>query len=41
MEGVEGVTGDRGLHVVDINPLNGQVEMARVFDTYKSSEKFN
>lgn len=27
----------RGLHIVVINPNNGQVEQAKVFDTYKSS----
>ena len=27
----------RGLHIVIINPENGKVECAKVFDTYKSS----
>ena len=29
----------RGLHVVVINPKNGTVEEANIFDTYKSSER--
>ena len=28
----------RGLHIVVINPSNGRVEKAKVFDTYESSE---
>ena len=28
---------DRGLHIIIINPLNGRVELAQVFDTFKSS----
>ena len=31
----------RGLHIVVINSIDGNVEMAKVFDTYKSSEGFN
>ncbi len=27
----------RGLHIAIINPYTGKVEVARVFDTYKSS----
>lgn len=30
---------DRGLHVVIISPKNGEVEQARSFDTYVSSEE--
>ena len=29
---------NRGLHVVTINPKNGKIETAQVFDTYKSSK---
>ena len=29
---------DRGLHIVVINPYAGHVEIAKVFDTYKSDE---
>ena len=29
---------DRGLHIVLVNPSDGKVEMAQVFDTYKTSE---
>lgn len=32
---------DRGLHIVIINPSNGDVEQAKVFDTYKDSDAFN
>ena len=32
---------DRGLHIVVINPFNGQIEFARVFDTSISSEEFD
>ena len=28
----------RGLHLVIMNPLNGVVEFAKVFDTYKTSK---
>ena len=31
----------RGLHIVVINPSNGKVEMAKVFDTYKTSNAFD
>ena len=31
----------RGFHIVTINPVNGKVKDARVFDTYRSSEKFD
>ena len=31
----------RGLHIVIINPSNGKVSAARVFDTYKTSEKLD
>ena len=31
----------RGLHLVIINPNNGKVETAKVFDTYESSEDFD
>lgn len=31
----------RGLHVVVINPADGEVEYAQVFDTYKSSEELD
>jgi len=31
----------RGLHIVVINPNNGKVEAARVFDTYVSSVAFD
>lgn len=31
----------RGLHVVIIHPQTGKVEMAKVFDTYKSSSAFD
>ena len=30
----------RGMHLVIINPQNGKVETAQVFDTYKTSEDF-
>ena len=30
----------RGLHIVVINPNNGVVETAKVFDTYESSKEF-
>ena len=30
----------RGLHIVVINPSNGIVDFARVFDTYQTSERF-
>ena len=30
----------RGLHVVVINPVDGKIVIAKVFDTYKSSEEF-
>ena len=29
------------MHIVVINPANGKVEVARAFDTYKSSSAFN
>ena len=32
--------GYRGLHIVIINPKTGYVEIAKVFDTYKSSKAF-
>ena len=32
---------DRGLHIVIINPFNGQIESAKVFDTYESSAALN
>ena len=31
----------RGLHIVLVNPLNGNVEWARVFDTYKDDKAFD
>ena len=31
----------RGLHIVIINPKNGNVKLAKVFDTYKTSELFD
>lgn len=31
----------RGLHIVIINPFNGMVEVAKVFDTYKDSDGFD
>lgn len=31
----------RGLHIVLINPKNGKVELAKIFDTYKSSDLFD
>ena len=31
----------RGLHVVIFNPVNGNIETAKVFDTYKSSKAFD
>lgn len=31
----------RGLHIVVINPSTGGVELARVFDTYESSDDFD
>ena len=31
---------DRGLHIVLINPKNGEILKAKVFDTYKSSSEF-
>ena len=31
----------RGLHMVFINPANGKVELARIFDTNTSSEEFD
>ena len=31
----------RGIHIVLINPENGRVESAKVFDTYKSSKIFD
>ena len=30
----------RGMHVVIINPTDGEVEFAKVFDTYENSETF-
>lgn len=30
----------RGLHIVVINPHNGEIQAKRVFDTYKSCEAF-
>ena len=30
----------RGLHIVIINPSNGKIEAAKVFDTYKTSGRF-
>lgn len=30
----------RGLHMVVVNPSNGGVEWARVFDTYESADSF-
>ena len=30
---------ERGLHLVVINPESGQIEISRVFDTYKSSSE--
>lgn len=30
-----------GLHIVVINPLNGDIEFAKVFDTSKSSKEFD
>ena len=32
---------DRGLHIVVINPYNGNVEKAKVFDTHVSSLAFD
>ena len=32
---------DRGLHLVVINPTNGMVETAQVFDTNDTSNRFN
>ena len=29
---------ERGLHLVVLNPTNGNIELAQIFDTYKSSE---
>lgn len=31
----------RGLHIVVINPTNGKVETAKVFDTYKKADGFD
>lgn len=31
----------RGLHIVIINPANGEVALAKVFDTYKYSKAFD
>ena len=31
----------RGLHVCIIDHLTGEVLLAKVFDTYKSTEEFN
>lgn len=31
----------RGLHVVVINPKDGEVDFAKVFDTYKSGDSFD
>ena len=31
----------RGLHIVIINQNNGKIELAKVFDTYESSEDFD
>ena len=31
---------DRGLHIVVIDPVNGEVELAKVFDTYWDSKEF-
>ena len=31
---------DRGLHLVIVNPSSFEVEHARIFDTYESSEQF-
>ena len=31
----------RGLHILIINPSNGNIEFGEIFDTYKSSDKFN
>ena len=31
----------RGLHIVIINPHTGKVSRAKVFDTYKSAERFD
>ena len=33
-------THNRGLHIVIVNPLTGKVVLAKVFDTYISSEEF-
>lgn len=32
---------DRGLHLVIMNPLNGKVEVAKVFDTYATSDQLD
>ena len=32
---------DRGLHIVLINSSNGQVQLAKVFDTYRTSDAFD
>ena len=31
----------RGLHIAIINPNNGRIHQARVFDTYKTSDAFD
>ena len=31
----------RGLHIVIVNPTSGKVEVAKAFDTYKSSNKLD
>ena len=30
----------RGLHIVIINPFNGNIETSKIFDTYESSKDF-
>lgn len=32
---------DRGLHIAVLNHLNGQIDIAQIFDTYKTSEALN